>query len=236
MGWGNHSNCVGIYFFLHLSLCLFVILCVCAKICFCVYKLLLFFRVNLSVCFWWCYYLVWDIILNYFCLIWMPFSLTFESFVSWIMLTDLQYWLGLFVGNSQISTVCIQRRKFPPLPLPLLLPLPLPPLPVHHLYHIPHYFLCRKLVIPGLLTIYGEESLAMSRMVGTNSQAESLYRREIHAFFVDLWDQSSSDRSPYDKDGFHLNSIGKARLGRNLNENIRRMCIRKYMLRVICSR
>ena len=40
--------------------------------------------------------------------------------------------------------------------------------------------------------------------------------------FVDVWDHFSKDRSLYGKDGLHLSSVGKARLGRVLDEGIRK--------------
>jgi hypothetical protein len=40
--------------------------------------------------------------------------------------------------------------------------------------------------------------------------------------FVDVWDHFNADRSLYGKDGLHLSSVGKARLGRVLDEGIRK--------------
>ena len=40
--------------------------------------------------------------------------------------------------------------------------------------------------------------------------------------FVDVWDHFNRDRSLYGKDGLHLSSVGKARLGRVLDEGVRK--------------
>lgn len=79
----------------------------------------------------------------------------------------------------------------------------------------------RKLIISGLLPRYDASSLTLSRMLGINSRLEALCRQEENVFSIDLWDHFNCDRSLYARDGLHLNGIGKARLGRVLDENVR---------------
>ena len=40
--------------------------------------------------------------------------------------------------------------------------------------------------------------------------------------FVDVWDQLNKDRRPYSRDDLRLNRAGKARLGRVLDEGMRK--------------
>ena len=79
----------------------------------------------------------------------------------------------------------------------------------------------RRSVVCGLIPRYDVNSLMLSRMLGINARVEDLCKRE-GVMFVDVWDHFSKDRSLYGKDGLHLSSVGKARLGRVLDEGIRK--------------
>ena len=79
----------------------------------------------------------------------------------------------------------------------------------------------RRSVVCGLLPRYDVGSLILSRMLGLNTRVQDLCRKE-GVMFVDLWDDFCTDRNFYGKDGLHLNRIGKARLGRALDEGVRR--------------
>ena len=78
----------------------------------------------------------------------------------------------------------------------------------------------RKLVICGLLPRFDVGPVILSRMIGVNVRLEGLCRKE-GVMFVDVWDHFSQDRSLYGRGGLHLNRVGKARLGRVLDENVR---------------
>ena len=41
--------------------------------------------------------------------------------------------------------------------------------------------------------------------------------------FVYVWDHSNKDRSPYNRDGFHFNRYGKARLNRLSDEGVKKV-------------
>ena len=78
----------------------------------------------------------------------------------------------------------------------------------------------RRSVICGLIPRYDVDTLTLSRMLGINSRLQDLCRKE-GVMYVDVWDHFNKDRTLYGKDGLHLSCVGKARLGRVLDENIR---------------
>ena len=79
----------------------------------------------------------------------------------------------------------------------------------------------RRSVICGLIPRYDVDSLTLSRMMGINARVQDLCKKE-GVMFVDVWDHFNRDRSLFGKDGLHLSSVGKARLGRVLDESIRK--------------
>ena len=79
----------------------------------------------------------------------------------------------------------------------------------------------RRSVICGLIPRYDVDSVTISRMMGINTRVQDLCKKE-GVMFVDVWDHFNKDRSLYGKDGLHLSSVGKARLGRVLDEGIRK--------------
>ena len=79
----------------------------------------------------------------------------------------------------------------------------------------------RRSVICGLIPRYDVDSLTLSRMIGINTRVEDLCKKN-GVMFVDVWDHFNRDRTLYGKDGLHLSTVGKARLGRVLDENIRK--------------
>ena len=78
----------------------------------------------------------------------------------------------------------------------------------------------RQSVICGLIPRYDVDSLTLSRMIGINTRVQDLCKKE-GVMYIDVWDHFNRDRSLYGKDGLHLSSVGKARLGRVLDEGIR---------------
>ena len=79
----------------------------------------------------------------------------------------------------------------------------------------------RRSVVCGLIPRFDANPSTLSRMLGINARLEDLCRKE-GVMYVDVWDHFSSDRSLYGKDGLHLNRVGKARLGRVLDEGMRK--------------
>ena len=79
----------------------------------------------------------------------------------------------------------------------------------------------RQSVICGLIPRYDVDSLTLSRMMGINTRVHDMCRKE-GVMFVDVWDHFNRDRSLYGRDGLHLSSVGKARLGRVLDDSIRK--------------
>lgn len=61
--------------------------------------------------------------------------------------------------------------------------------------------------------------LILSRMLGINDRARELCWRE-GVTFVNVWNYFSCDRSYFGKDGLHLNTVEKARLGMVLEEEL----------------
>ena len=86
----------------------------------------------------------------------------------------------------------------------------------------------KRSVVCGLIPRYDVDSLVLSRMLGINTRVEDLCRRE-GVMYVNVWDHFSRDRSLYGKDGLHLNRVGKARLGRVLDEGVRKELERNRM-------
>ena len=79
----------------------------------------------------------------------------------------------------------------------------------------------RRSVICGLIPRYDVDSITLSRMMGINTRVRDLCMKE-GVMFVDVWDHFNTDRGLYGKDGLHLSSVGKARLGRVLDEGVRK--------------
>lgn len=88
----------------------------------------------------------------------------------------------------------------------------------------------RRSVICGLIPRYDVDSLTLSRMMGINTRVHDMCRKE-GVMFADVWDHFNRDRSLYGKDGLHLSSVGKARLGRVLDESVREE-IKRNMVKV----
>ncbi len=72
------------------------------------------------------------------------------------------------------------------------------------------------------------DSLTLSRMIGINALVQNLCKEE-GVMYVDVWDHFSRDRTLYVKDGLHLSSVGKARLGRVLDESARKEIEKKHL-------
>ena len=72
-------------------------------------------------------------------------------------------------------------------------------------------------MVCGLILRCDVGPLLLSRMVGINTRLEKLCIRE-DVMYIDVWDHFSNDRSMFaclfNRDGLHLNRVGKARLGR----------------------
>ena len=66
--------------------------------------------------------------------------------------------------------------------------------------------------------MYDVGPLILNRLLGINTRVEKLYRRE-DVMYVDVWDNFNKDRSLFIGDSLHLNRVGKARLGRVLDED-----------------
>ncbi len=58
-------------------------------------------------------------------------------------------------------------------------------------------------------------------MLGINTCEEDLFRKKA-VMYVDVWDHFNRDRSLYSKDGLHLNRGGKERLGRVLDDGVKK--------------
>ena len=86
---------------------------------------------------------------------------------------------------------------------------------------------CRRSVVCGLIpsTRYDVGPLVLNRMLGINTRLEKLYSKE-DVMYVDVWDHFINDRSLFSGDGFHLDRVGKARLGRVLDEGVKYELIR----------
>lgn len=74
-------------------------------------------------------------------------------------------------------------------------------------------------VVCGLIPRHDVNSLILIRMLGINESVRDLYSSK-GVMFVDVWDHFIHDRSLFANDGLHLNCVGKARLGRVLDEEI----------------
>ena len=92
----------------------------------------------------------------------------------------------------------------------------------------------RQSVVCGMIPRYDVDALTISRMIGINTRVQDLCKKE-GVMFVDVWDHFNRDRSLYGKDGLHLSGVGKARLGRVLDESIRKE-IERNMVAVPGSR
>lgn len=77
----------------------------------------------------------------------------------------------------------------------------------------------RRSVVCGLLPRHDVNSLILSRMLGINERVRDLCSRE-GVMFVDVWNHFIHDRTLFANDGLHLNCIGKARLGRVLDQEV----------------
>ena len=77
----------------------------------------------------------------------------------------------------------------------------------------------------GLIPRYDVGPLVLSRMLGINTRLEKLCSKE-DVMYVDVWDHFSNDWSLFSEDGLHLNRVGKARLGRVLDEGVKYELIR----------
>lgn len=77
----------------------------------------------------------------------------------------------------------------------------------------------RKVVVCGIIPRYDANAATRRKMSEINFRLWALCRQDDVQFF-ELWHHFNRDRSLYSRDGLHLNSVGKARLGRVLGECI----------------
>ena len=82
----------------------------------------------------------------------------------------------------------------------------------------------RRSVVCGLILRCDVGPLVLGRILGINTRLEKLCSKDV--MYVDVWDHFSNDRSLFSGDGLHLNRVGKARLGRVLDEGVKYELIR----------
>jgi len=76
-----------------------------------------------------------------------------------------------------------------------------------------------NILISGILPRIGAERSFYSKAFSTNNRLKSLCTQE-NVDYVNLWDDFYNNACLFQNDGLHLNSVGAARLGRLLDEQV----------------
>ena len=73
----------------------------------------------------------------------------------------------------------------------------------------------KNIIISGILPRVGAEQIFYNRAFSINNRLQTVCSQE-NVQFINLWDQFYYDKHLYQTDGIHLNSVGAARFGRLL--------------------
>ena len=77
----------------------------------------------------------------------------------------------------------------------------------------------KKIIISGILPKIGTDSTFYDKAFSTNTRLISLCQQE-GVEYINLWNNFYGQRSLFQQDGTHLNSVGSARMGRLLHEAV----------------
>ena len=86
----------------------------------------------------------------------------------------------------------------------------------------------RKVAVCGILPRYDNAAdIQLYRKMSIINRKLVQLCVDEGSHYLDVWEHFCSDRSLFSRDGLHLNSVGKARLGRVLDQKVREITKRK---------